>query len=356
MVLGPFEKPETMSEAIRSTTKFKKTRAHIGKPATPKEIQEHDLRIERVKQQNDVYDPIISSYPLEKVEIDLLDVHPGKYRQIKNRGVRYVLIIIDVHSRYAWGYLLTNKRGETVENAFRHWLSKFVPGLVISDEGSEFTDVRFKNLLNDFGVEHYVQRPGVRGLEASAIRHVPRAERFNSTLRGYIDRVKLINGSETWVDQFQEILDTYNTSYHDGIKDTPKNILLGNYALETTDSPSGVPGSQPAVRGPLEKLELGTIVRLRLFKKNQFEKGRPKWSRALFEIIGYDGNKYIIDDSGISYFRRELLPSQADFELYLKEKEPPELQPGRIPPAYRSLREALRARPLLPYGGSDLPE
>ena len=63
-----------------------------------------------------------------------------------NKGIRYLLCVIDLFSKYAWVVSLKDKRGLSIVNAFQINLgsSKRKPNKIGIDQGSEFYNNLFK--------------------------------------------------------------------------------------------------------------------------------------------------------------------------------------------------------------------
>ena len=63
-----------------------------------------------------------------------------------NKGIRYLLYVIDLFSEYAWVVPLKDKRGVSIVNAFQKILnsSKRKPNKILVDQGSEFYNNVFK--------------------------------------------------------------------------------------------------------------------------------------------------------------------------------------------------------------------
>jgi len=61
-----------------------------------------------------------------------------------NRGVRYLLTVIDVFSKYDWMLPLKDKTGKSVEDAFKEIFikSKRKPEKLWTDKGREFYNKR----------------------------------------------------------------------------------------------------------------------------------------------------------------------------------------------------------------------
>ena len=72
-----------------------------------------------------------------------------------NKGIRFVLCVIDIFSKYAWVIPFKDKKGITITNAFQNILkeSNRKPYGIWVDKGSEFSneaiDLTIKNLAID---------------------------------------------------------------------------------------------------------------------------------------------------------------------------------------------------------------
>ena len=70
-----------------------------------------------------------------------------------NKGIRYLLCVIDLFSKYAWVVPLKYKKRVSIVNAFQSVLnsSKRKPNKIWVDRGSEFYNNLFKKWLKDYG-------------------------------------------------------------------------------------------------------------------------------------------------------------------------------------------------------------
>ena len=73
----------------------------------------------------------------------------------KNSGYRYILMIIDVFSKYGWAAPLKYKKGVEVENALRKIFKQNKCKKLWVDAGREFYNKDVKKLLKDKNVEIY---------------------------------------------------------------------------------------------------------------------------------------------------------------------------------------------------------
>ena len=112
---------------------------------------------------NELHKPIIRKFKKRKVYssfkgniwgVDLADMQLiSKY----NKGIRYLLCVIDLFSKYAWVVPLKDKKGVSIINAFQSILnsSKRKPNKIWVDQGSEFYNNHFKKWLKDNDIEMY---------------------------------------------------------------------------------------------------------------------------------------------------------------------------------------------------------
>ena len=82
--------------------------------------------------------------------LDLKDYGPEK-----NRGYRYVLVIIDNFSKFGWTVPLKNKNAQTVKDSFENTLisCKRKPNSIEPDRGKEF----YNNIFQDFLIKNNIK-------------------------------------------------------------------------------------------------------------------------------------------------------------------------------------------------------
>ena len=96
--------------------------------------------------------------PFDLIHIDLI----GPITESLN-GNKYVLTILDDHTRYNWIKFLKNKSDAFQQ--FEYWLNhiinqfKTTPKIIRSDNGTEFLSNNFYNLLNQYGIIHQTTVP-----------------------------------------------------------------------------------------------------------------------------------------------------------------------------------------------------
>lgn len=86
-------------------------------------------------------------------DVDLSDVSSMSRH---NDGIKFLLITIDVFSRFLWVVPLKSKTGKEVMHACEIILKHKTPKCIRSDKGTEFTNRLVQNYFKDHGVHHFV--------------------------------------------------------------------------------------------------------------------------------------------------------------------------------------------------------
>ena len=105
-------------------------------------------------------------------QIDLIDL--GSLSAY-NSGYRYVLMCIDVFSKYAWGVPLKTKTGREVAAAFETILEERKCTLLQGDKGAEWLNAPFQEMLRRHGIKFYTSEND--DIKASIV------ERLNRTIK-----------------------------------------------------------------------------------------------------------------------------------------------------------------------------
>ena len=103
---------------------------------------------------DELHKPIIKNFPKRKVYVNGIDkiwaadlVEMQAFSK-SSRGVRYLLIVIDVFSKYGWMLPLKDKTGKSVADMFKEIFkkSKQKPEKLWTDKGREFCNKHVKAL------------------------------------------------------------------------------------------------------------------------------------------------------------------------------------------------------------------
>lgn len=133
-----------------------------------------------------------------------------------NDGYVYILTIIDVFSKYAFGFPLKDKSAATVSNIFNGLFRYSKPRILETDNGSEFKNKELRRVCE----EHLVHL-----LHSHSERPLGYIERFNSTLKtmllGYLATEqgrKTRPHNKRWIHILDKTLENYNHSPHHSLQ------------------------------------------------------------------------------------------------------------------------------------------
>ena len=270
--------------------------------------------LEQLKITSEIFSPIKKSFPRLKIvpkyideiwSIDLIDKSKlSKY----NEGNNFILTVIDNFSKYAWAIPIKNKSGKAITEAFAALLLGRKPNKIWADQGKEFYNKDFKQLLSKHNIEMYSTYSELKAVFV---------ERFNRTLQDKLKGPMFINNDANWLNILDDIIDTYNNTIHSSTKMTPiqaskkanSNKVLWQFVDKRQLKPEN-------------KLNPGDFVRIR-DKKHIFSKGyQTNWGWELFNVAHVSVSQpttYLIkDENGEEimgkHYRSELLKSSFNFK------------------------------------------
>ena len=140
-----------------------------------------------------------------------------------NKGIKYLLCVIDLFSRFASVVPLKNKKGDSVLKGFQSILknsgkakhSDRKPNKIWVDYGSEFCNNKFKKFFLKNDIEMYSTFNEGKSVVA---------ERLIKTLKNKIYKHMTTIGKNVCFDGLGDIVKDYNNSIHSSIKMKPKDV------------------------------------------------------------------------------------------------------------------------------------
>lgn len=221
----------------------------------------------------EIHAPARKNFPRSRVIIkgigDLWQADLIDMIKFKDRGFRYILTIIDCGSKVLRAVPLKRKTGTEVATAMGRILIKDRPRLLQTDDGKEFFNRHFAELMKKFNINHYST---FSPLKASII------ERANRTLKERMWFHFNLIGSYKWVDHIERLVREYNNSFHSSIGMKPIDVKKKHESLIV----SRLAESRSVGKKP--KLRLGEWVRISKYK-HLFEKGYiGNWTFEQFKI------------------------------------------------------------------------
>ena len=123
-----------------------------------------------------------------------------------NKGIRFLLCVIDIFSKYAWVIPLKDKKGITITNAFQYFLDETnrKPNKIWVDKGTEFYNRLMQSFLQNNNIEIYSTHNEGKSVVA---------ERFIRTLKNKIYKYMNSISKNVYTDKLYDIVNKYNNTY-----------------------------------------------------------------------------------------------------------------------------------------------
>lgn len=210
---------------------------------------------------------IISLYKDHLWHVDLLDTQSFSKN---NQGFKFILIVIDTYTKYVWVQALKNKSAKQVTQGMLKILKVNHPKLLQTDNGTEFYNKQFHDLMTKYNIKHYSTYSGMK----AAI-----AERVIRTIKNKMYKKFTATGSYNWYNSISNIIHNYNNTIHRTIKCTPHEarININNIKLNTITLKKKKSIHQ-------SKYKINDKVRISKHK-HIFSKGyTPNWTTEIFTI------------------------------------------------------------------------
>ena len=239
-----------------------------------------------------------------------------------NDGVKFVLVAIDIFSRYAWLRPLKTKQGNEVIKAFESIFAERRPYKIRTDRGAEFTGRLTKQYFKEEGVIHFVTHNEVKANYA---------ERVIKTIKGRIFKYFTKKQTYRYIDHLQDFVYSYNHTYHRSIKMKPADVTKENEAALWEQQ-----YIQPYMRKKTNskfKFAVGDTVRISYLRHTFMREYEQKWSEEIFAVA----KRYARD--GLPIYKLKEYDNEPIEGTYYEQ----ELQLVKEPETYR-IEKVLRTR------------
>ena len=226
-----------------------------------------------------LHKPILKRFKRNKIivngiddtwQADLVDLSNIAYA---NDNYKWLLTVIDVFSKYAWLIPLKNKQAISIVEGFKQILKQDrYPKKLQTDAGNEFINKYLKKHLKN--VKMYVLNSEMK---ASII------ERFNLTIKLKMWRYFTFKQTHRYLDVIDDLVKSYNSSYHRTIKTSPEKVNKSNenQIFKNSYGYDKKVGDETFIK---YKFKVNDKVRISK-SKNIFEKSyTPNWTREIFSI------------------------------------------------------------------------
>lgn len=227
------------------------------------------------------FSTIYAFYNSEIYQMDIM-----VYDRYAYHNYKYILCVIDVHSRYASARAMTNRRMETILENFKDILKEMgAPDKLQCD--NEFNKIEFNELLKKSNISVRYSQP--EEINKNAI-----IERWNGTLALLLQKVRITTKRYDWYNYLSDCVHNYNNTKHSTTKQKPIDIWENRARNE-----------QKLV--VLEhSFKIGDKVRI-VRKKKVFGKGDEiKYSPETYVVKDVKNNKISVDGIKRTYKPYEL--------------------------------------------------
>ena len=230
---------------------------------------------------DELHKPIIKKFNKRKVysrfkdNIWAVDLADMKSLSKKNKGIKFLLCVIDLYSKYAFVVPLKDKKGISIVNAFDKIIkqsNRRKPNKIWVDQGSEFYNRVFKKWLSDKNIIMYSTYNEGKSVVA---------ERFIRILKNKLYKHMTASGKNVYYDVLDDIVNKYHNTKHSTIKMKPidvknnKRVYIDEHNKKVTTNSSSSERS---------RFKVGDRIRISKFKNIFAEGYTPNWSREIFIV------------------------------------------------------------------------
>ena len=255
--------------------------------------------------------PPKKNYPTNKITIKSFDdtwssdsLDMNDYGPKNNRGYRYILVVVDNFSKFGWTIPLKNKFAQSITDAFSEIIksSNRKPNLLETDDGKEYVNKIFNELLNIHNIKRYSRNTALGAVFA---------ERFNRTIRNLLKKPVFLKGNADWLSELPSVIRKYNNTIHHSTKMAPIQ------ASKKSKERKVYTNLQDKRVKQKPKFKLGNLVRTADIERVLSKGDSTNWSYKLYtitEVIHDTIPSYRIDYLPERYNQNLLLPTELSLE------------------------------------------
>ena len=271
--------------ALLSKDKLKKKLEEENKALKTKDIDDFydKLEINQLTkiQKKKVFNSVFAYYPGGTYQIDII-----VYNKYEIHKYKYILVVIDVYSRYVQVRALTNRENPNIiKNIISIFETIGYPFRIQCD--NEFKTKEFIDLMSKYNIKLSFSDP--HEINKNAI-----VERANRTIRDLLKKYRLLYNDYNWPKYIDNLIDIYNNTYHKTIADIPYNIWNNlNYNQQTI------------IQKPVE-YKIGDMVRIVKVKELFGKADEIIHSKDVYKAMKVNKNNITLDN-GYNYKPYELI-------------------------------------------------
>ena len=145
---------------------------------------------------------------------DLIDV---SNLSSENDNKNWILLIVDVFSKYLWAYEMSTKSADSVYRVFaKHFKQKDRRcNRLWSDSGKEYLNAKVKGLLDKYNIRNYQSYSKLKSVIA---------ERYVNIIRTKLQRYFTFKGNNRCIEVLPQLVDSLNNTYQVRLGMTPSQV------------------------------------------------------------------------------------------------------------------------------------
>lgn len=160
------------------------------------------------------YNSVVANYPSDIYQLDII-----VYDRYKINNYQYIMVVIDIYSRYMEARAMTNRRMETIIKNFNDILNVMgVPNKLECD--NEFNKSEFNEYLEENDIEVVFSDPDQ--INKNSI-----VERVNGTIALQLQKIRITTNNYKWYEYLPDVVYNYNRTIHSTIKNRPFDVFTG---------------------------------------------------------------------------------------------------------------------------------
>ena len=180
-----------------------------------------------------------------------------------NRGVKYLLAVIDVFSKYGWLIPLKDKTGKSAASTLKTIFEERKP-----EKGKEFYNKDVKDLIELYSTENEGKSSVV--------------ERWIRTMKKKMWKYFSAKSTNVYIDQLPDLVKQYNNTRHSSIKMTPVKASKKENKLRVWRN---LYPEHLEILDIKPKFSVGDKVRISKKKKTLKKRYTTRWTKDIFTII-----------------------------------------------------------------------
>lgn len=229
-------------------------------------------QVNKNKKKQTKFNSIVAYYPGENFQIDIII-----YDRFEFNKYKYILVCIDVYSRYMECRPMKNRKNETIMKNLTHiFQSMMIPASINCD--NEFNTKEFANYTKKNNISTYFS-------QANELNKNSIVERVNYTIAMLLQKWRIGTGLFDWAKILPQIYHNYNRNIHSTIKATPYGVF------------NHIDTNHQTIEVVTHYFNVGDLVR-RAITSNVFQKGdRLRYYKESYTIRKIEGQKIYLQNN-----------------------------------------------------------